>query len=750
MTKTKTSISLCGLAALAMCAFTVRPAGEQPIRIILNGKDTGKMFEGIGAASGGGAVSRLLINYPEPQRSQILDYFFKPNYGASLQHLKVEIGGDGNSTEGSEPSHMHRANDENYSRGFEWWVMKEAKKRNPNIKLHVLAWDFPAWVKEVNSQTAADYLVKYIEGVKKIHGLDIDTIGIWNETKTSYEFTRRLKRTLLAHHLKTQVSADDLVNTWEIAEAMAKDPELRDSVDVVNTHYPRFQSTPLARSFGKPVWSTEDGPWHDDWGCGGQASGPYAEVLNRNYVEGRITATILWCLVSSYYDILDVPNAGLLRAAEPWSGRFQVMSPLWIVAHTTQFAQPGWQYLDKATGLLPKGGSYVTLKQGANYSTVIETIAATEPQELSFTVQDGLSTGKVYVWRTNRKNWFERIQEITPVARRYTLQIDADSVYTLTTTTGQHKGSVAPPPERPFPMPYRDDFEHYAIGNTTPNYFIEQNGAYEVVACAGGRPGKCLRQVVNESPIVWGTYQPANLLGTASIIGDKNWNNYTVSADLYLEEPGYGRVMGRVSRATLDGEISGYQLYVYETGRWGLRTSTKEGVIASGSSGVRLNQWHTLALTFHDDRIFAAIDGQTIADVRDSKYFRGMAGFGNNYNYGQYDKFEIRPLGDGVPVFAPPRPSTVTAPPAPPDLFVPTPLDSSVRLTWSEVEGATGYKLRMGTAKGDYRTTIDAGALTSYKVWTLTNGQPYYFVVVAYNAHGESKPSGEMSAVPGR
>ncbi len=391
MTKTKTSISLCGLAALAMCAFTVRPAGEQPIRIILNGKDTGKMFEGIGAASGGGAVSRLLINYPEPQRSQILDYFFKPNYGASLQHLKVEIGGDGNSTEGSEPSHMHRANDENYSRGFEWWVMKEAKKRNPNIKLHVLAWDFPAWVKEVNSQTAADYLVKYIEGVKKIHGLDIDTIGIWNETKTSYEFTRRLKRTLLAHHLKTQVSADDLVNTWEIAEAMAKDPELRDSVDVVNTHYPRFQSTPLARSFGKPVWSTEDGPWHDDWGCGGQASGPYAEVLNRNYVEGRITATILWCLVSSYYDILDVPNAGLLRAAEPWSGRFQVMSPLWIVAHTTQFAQPGWQYLDKATGLLPKGGSYVTLKQGAKYSTVIETIAATEPQELSFTVQETVS-----------------------------------------------------------------------------------------------------------------------------------------------------------------------------------------------------------------------------------------------------------------------------------------------------------------------------------------------------------------------
>ena len=88
-----------------------------------------------GRASGGGAVSRLLMNYPEPQRSQILDYLFKPNYGASLQSLKVEIGGDGNSTEGSEPSHMHRAGDENYGRGFEWWIMNEARRRNPKIEL---------------------------------------------------------------------------------------------------------------------------------------------------------------------------------------------------------------------------------------------------------------------------------------------------------------------------------------------------------------------------------------------------------------------------------------------------------------------------------------------------------------------------------------------------------------------------------------------------------------------------------------
>ena len=51
----------------------------------------GKPFDGLGAISGGGATSRLLRDYPSPQREQLLDYLFKPSFGASLQILKVEI-----------------------------------------------------------------------------------------------------------------------------------------------------------------------------------------------------------------------------------------------------------------------------------------------------------------------------------------------------------------------------------------------------------------------------------------------------------------------------------------------------------------------------------------------------------------------------------------------------------------------------------------------------------------------------------
>ena len=52
-----------------------------------------RQFDGIGGLSGGGGCSRLLKDYPPEQQSQILDILFKPRFGASLQILKVEIGG---------------------------------------------------------------------------------------------------------------------------------------------------------------------------------------------------------------------------------------------------------------------------------------------------------------------------------------------------------------------------------------------------------------------------------------------------------------------------------------------------------------------------------------------------------------------------------------------------------------------------------------------------------------------------------
>jgi hypothetical protein len=63
--------------------------------VVVNGARSGPVFQGIGAISGGGGNSRLLINYPPRERARILDYLFSPHFGASLQLLKLEIGGGG-------------------------------------------------------------------------------------------------------------------------------------------------------------------------------------------------------------------------------------------------------------------------------------------------------------------------------------------------------------------------------------------------------------------------------------------------------------------------------------------------------------------------------------------------------------------------------------------------------------------------------------------------------------------------------
>ena len=56
--------------------------------IVLDGDLHDRRFDGHGALSAG-ASSRLLFDYPEPHRSNILDYLFKPNFGANLHICKV-------------------------------------------------------------------------------------------------------------------------------------------------------------------------------------------------------------------------------------------------------------------------------------------------------------------------------------------------------------------------------------------------------------------------------------------------------------------------------------------------------------------------------------------------------------------------------------------------------------------------------------------------------------------------------------
>lgn len=740
------------LAQLALLVAMAQASGAEPVRVVIDGTAPGATFAGIGAVSAGS--SRLLIDYPEPQRSQILDYLFKPNYGASLQQLKVEIGGDGNSNAAAEPSHMHTATDVDFHRGYEWWLMEEAQRRNPAITLSALAWNFPGWVGKANSQATADYLVRFLQGAKQAHGLKIDYIGVWNETQMDTEFIKRLHAAIHTAGLSTRIIADDSVNSWSIADAMGKDPELRTAVDIIATHYPRLsvpgKVSAQAGAWGKPTWSSEDGPWDDTWGAWGQQSQAYAEVLNRNYIGGHLNATLLWSLVTGHPDNLGLPYSGLVRAHTPWSGHYEVMSPTWVVAHTTQFTHAGWHYIDRASAQLAGGGSYVTLHDGAQFSVIVETMARRRPVSIAFEVRGGLSLGPLHVWRTNRAVAFQEVAQLKGHDGRVEYRFEPDSVYTLSTTTGQRKGDAHPPADAPFPLPFRADFAHQPLGDSNPRFFLPQNGAFEIARCGSGRDGQCLDQVVTQVPVHWGAWGLSTEAGVSAILGDQRWRNYRVRAETLIGAGGYAMLLGRVVRNDCDGPLHGYEFRLSDRGHWELLRAVSDGVIASGAAEDRPGQWRRLELAFRDDHITGAIDGREVVAVTDSRNGAGMAGLGSGWNRASFDDFAVEPLSDDAPVIAV-APAAAAPPAFEPAVLLSTVGDQSVTLRWTPVPDASSYLLRVSTkADGPFEQELNVGRTLTHTFHHLRNGTLYYFWALAVNSAGNGDPSYAQVATPDR
>ncbi len=660
----KTSWLLSVAAALLFATGAPAPAQVAEKNVVLDGASPGRTFDGIGAVSAG-ASSRLLIDYPEPYRSQILDYLFKPDYGASLQHLKVEIGADVNSTDGSEPSHMRARIDGNYGRGYEWWLMNQARKRNPKIVLDILPWGAPGWIGGGNfySTDMANYVADYIAGAKSTYGLDIAYTGIWNEKhfagEQTAEYVKTLRRVLDAHHLHTAIVCCDEyprrgADQWTILDAMEKDLELRDAIAVVSVHYPRVDgklTTPLsALNIGKPLWSSEDQPLSSastilsrDWGIGGRA---LAQLYNQNYLKGGFTATEIWSPVTSYYDILAASNSGLMYANTPWSGHYDVQGAIWATAHTTQFAQPGWHYLEKSCGELPVKGDYVTLKSpdSADWSVVLETIDATQPQRVNFTLQGRLSSSTVHIWETNNRRTFEHVADLPVRGEAFSYTFEPDSLYSLTTTTGQAKGSAEPPAAAPFPLPYRDDFEKTPL-NGTARFLSDQDGAFEIRAC-DGRPGKCLEQVITERPIPWGP-----LPDPWTLAGAVGWTDYTIEADVRIEATGSAMLIGRIDSADVfrNGEArlpSGYTFRIHGDGAWELLDSTYGEItrtLAQGQFSPSEDKWHHMQLAFEGQQIMARLDGRQLASVQDGNHAHGMFGIGSGWSHTQFAHLDVSP-----------------------------------------------------------------------------------------------------------
>lgn len=261
--------------------------------------------------------------------------------------------------------------------------------------------------------------------------------------------------------------------------------------------------------------------------------------------------------------------------------------------------------------------------------------------------------------------------------------MEPNAIYSLSTTSGQQKGSFPDiPADREFPFPYYETFDQYTSPKQSgyrPRYTADISGVFEIVD-RPDKTGKCLRQVVAQRPQSW-----APEWVPYTIIGNADWQDYEVSADLLLDNGGWAGVMGRVVevgsgygtvpkgyylRLSADGVCS----LIASNGKAGaeelgdnehqerLRAEAASGKSATRGekqvSGVMLGkfsskQWHNLKLRFSGNTITGFVDGQQVLSASSTLFQHGMAGLvtGDDAvrSTAYFDNLLINPVGGTKP-----------------------------------------------------------------------------------------------------
>ena len=528
----------------------------------LDGNAAAQVYDGHGALSAG-ASSRLLIDYPEPQRSDILDLLFKPNHGAAMHMIKVEIGGDGQSTDGTEPSHMHHRDDLSCERGYEFWLLQEARKRNPKIKTYALSWASPWWVGNQTGYYSDDeiaYHIKWLECTKQYDIGSIDYMGNWNERPWgTADWTLKFKAAMEeAGFGSTEIIVPDGGGYADVEKAIDADPALGSAVGGIGLHYPCNRPAPEVQGeYGLKYWSSEDYSTVGDW----DGAACWGRLLNQNFVRMNMTSTISWSLVWSVYaQGFSYFGNGLMYAFSPWSGYYEAGqdgtdngAAIWTNAHTCQFTEVGWRYLaaGKGAGSLAGGGSYVTLvspSDAARFTIVAEKLEGrclrcagqtTSDELVTFALSGGLQAARtLQLWRTNLTHRFVSEGNVSVGADdTVSVAVGKDSVVTLSSWfNGQAKVLPAIPADAPFPLPYADSFEGYKA-DAEAKYFADNGGSFQVAAApaGGARAGMVLKQWVKHEN---GVNRWARNVDPISLIGNASWSDVSVSVAVLLGEGG--------------------------------------------------------------------------------------------------------------------------------------------------------------------------------------------------------------------
>jgi len=205
---------------VSLALSLVAAALVQGATVTIDGNALYQTIDGFGTAQTEAAV--LLHDWPEPQRSQILDLMFSQANGIGLTILRSQIQPGDETQIGLEPS----KGTWNYTDTEQVWVMKQAVTRGVT-KLFASVWSPPAWMKTngkttdggwlatTNYQDFADYLSHYAGEFARANGVNIYAVSVQNEpegteTWNSCVWTGGLMAAFLSDYLSPTFAANHI------------------------------------------------------------------------------------------------------------------------------------------------------------------------------------------------------------------------------------------------------------------------------------------------------------------------------------------------------------------------------------------------------------------------------------------------------------------------------------------------------------------------------------------------------------
>lgn len=670
-------------------------------------------FRGLGAVSCNNS-SRLLMDYKEEHKKEyweIMNWLFHPKTGAGLSHIKLELGCDLDTSSGAEPATKRNPGQKaNVNRGAGFMFAHDALTINPDITVDMLCWGMPAWVEqayekneETGNQARYRWYKETLDAAYDKWGITFSYISAnRNEKYMERDWTVYLRNALNTEKIqrydysKIKLVAADETDTMDVAEAMLKDKEYRDAVDVLGFHYNSYMNEnvkKLHKKYKKEVWFSEGasvatdsvfGANNTEDGVATSGVNGMLDVANRIIIgmaQSDMTLYEFQPAVASYYDGSVYFPKQLIQANSPWSGDYKISNGLVMAMHFTNFIKRGWQFVGSGSYgdgkqadhcITETTDNYLTAakKSTGNYSTVI-----TNDSNKARTYQVEVSnlkkaSSKVYLWETRSgdadeafdAHWLEKIGTLSPTKKgdiyTYEVKVKPYSMVTLTTTNTQKeyadrktKTSVDEEKDTQLALPYMENYEYkdsyLKRRGKTPRYTCDIDGAFEVIKQSDGN--HVLRQQINQDHLGFGWGYKMN---PVTSFGDDTWKDYVVSADVMLDANENAKnYAGICARYNVSQSIAnnGYQLRIYRKGAWNLISN--KGEIASGKiSGMREGRVVNLKLRVLGNTVTAYINHRQEAEVAVEKSAAnsGRVALTSAFYKNCFDNVRVEPINGGI------------------------------------------------------------------------------------------------------